>query len=46
MDQTGKQTLSELFDGRSQLIVYHFMFGPSWDAGCPSVPFGQTISME
>jgi predicted dithiol-disulfide oxidoreductase (DUF899 family) len=25
----GKQTLSELFDGRSQLIVYHFMFGPS-----------------
>jgi predicted dithiol-disulfide oxidoreductase (DUF899 family) len=30
----GKQTLSELFDGRSQLIVYHFMFDPSWDAGC------------
>ncbi|MFZ0328154.1 MAG: DUF899 family protein [Nitrososphaeraceae archaeon] len=26
----GKQTLSELFDGRSQLIVYHFMFDPSW----------------
>jgi predicted dithiol-disulfide oxidoreductase (DUF899 family) len=31
----GKQTLPELFDGRSQLIVYHFMFAPSWDAGCP-----------
>jgi predicted dithiol-disulfide oxidoreductase (DUF899 family) len=31
----GKQTLPELFEGRSQLVVYHFMFGPSWDAGCP-----------
>ena len=31
----GKQTLSELFDGRSQLIVYHFMFAPAWEAGCP-----------
>ena len=31
----GKQTLSDLFDGRSQLIVYHFMFGPDWNAGCP-----------
>lgn len=30
----GKQTLSELFDGRSQLIVYHFMYDPSWEAGC------------
>jgi predicted dithiol-disulfide oxidoreductase (DUF899 family) len=30
----GKQTLSELFEGRSQLIVYHFMFDPSWEAGC------------
>jgi predicted dithiol-disulfide oxidoreductase (DUF899 family) len=35
----GKETLSELFDGRSQLIVYHFMFDPSWDAGCPSCSF-------
>jgi predicted dithiol-disulfide oxidoreductase (DUF899 family) len=35
----GKQTLSELFDGRSQLIVYHFMFGPGWDQGCPSCSF-------
>jgi predicted dithiol-disulfide oxidoreductase (DUF899 family) len=30
----GKQTLRELFDGRSQLIVYHFMFDPTWDAAC------------
>ena len=31
----GKETLAQLFDGRSQLVVYHFMFGPDWDAGCP-----------
>ncbi|MGZ8410308.1 MAG: DUF899 domain-containing protein [Hyphomicrobium sp.] len=30
----GKKTLAELFDGRSQLIVYHFMFGPGWKEGC------------
>ena len=30
----GTKTLAELFDGRSQLIVYHFMFGPDWEAGC------------
>jgi predicted dithiol-disulfide oxidoreductase (DUF899 family) len=30
----GIRTLAELFDGRSQLVVYHFMFGPSYDAGC------------
>ena len=30
----GTKTLAELFDGRSQLLVYHFMFGPSYDAGC------------
>ncbi|MBI3796933.1 MAG: DUF899 domain-containing protein [Deltaproteobacteria bacterium] len=35
----GKQTLLELFDGRSQLIVYHFMFGPSWEEGCPHCSF-------
>jgi predicted dithiol-disulfide oxidoreductase (DUF899 family) len=35
----GRQTLSELFDGRSQLVVYHFMFDPSWEAGCPSCSF-------
>jgi predicted dithiol-disulfide oxidoreductase (DUF899 family) len=31
----GPKTLSELFDGRSQLLIYHFMFGPSYEAGCP-----------
>jgi predicted dithiol-disulfide oxidoreductase (DUF899 family) len=30
----GTRTLAELFDGRSQLLVYHFMFGPSYEAGC------------
>jgi predicted dithiol-disulfide oxidoreductase (DUF899 family) len=32
----GKETLADLFDRRSQLIVYHFMFGPGWKEGCPS----------
>jgi predicted dithiol-disulfide oxidoreductase (DUF899 family) len=32
----GTRTLAELFDGRSQLLVYHFMFGPSYQAGCPT----------
>jgi predicted dithiol-disulfide oxidoreductase (DUF899 family) len=31
----GKEKLSDLFDCRSQLIVYHFMFGPGWSEGCP-----------
>jgi predicted dithiol-disulfide oxidoreductase (DUF899 family) len=31
----GTKTLAELFDGRSQLMVYHFMFGPPYEAGCP-----------
>ena len=31
----GTQTLAGLFDGRSQLLIYHFMFGPSYQAGCP-----------
>jgi predicted dithiol-disulfide oxidoreductase (DUF899 family) len=31
----GTKTLAELFDGRSQLLVYHFMFGPEYKAGCP-----------
>ncbi|HMH91684.1 MAG TPA: DUF899 domain-containing protein [Streptosporangiaceae bacterium] len=31
----GTRTLAELFDGRSQLLIYHFMFGPSYEAGCP-----------
>ena len=35
----GKETLSELFAGRSQLIIYHFMYGPDWEEGCPSCSF-------
>ncbi|HEV7249077.1 MAG TPA: thioredoxin family protein [Shinella sp.] len=35
----GRKTLAELFDGRSQLIVYHFMYGPDWEAGCPGCSF-------
>lgn len=35
----GRRTLPELFDGRSQLVVYHFMFDPSWEAGCSSCSF-------
>src|SRR5688572_16987963 len=31
----GKRRLLDLFDGRHQLIVYHFMFDPEWDKGCP-----------
>jgi predicted dithiol-disulfide oxidoreductase (DUF899 family) len=37
--ERGPQTLAELFNGRSQLIVYHFMFGPDWTAGCPHCSF-------
>lgn len=35
----GKETLADLFGGRSQLIVYHFMLGPGWEQGCPSCSF-------
>jgi predicted dithiol-disulfide oxidoreductase (DUF899 family) len=35
----GKQALTDLFEGRSQLVIYHFMFDPSWDAGCPHCSF-------
>ena len=35
----GRETLAELFDGRSQLIVYHFMFGPGWEEGCKSCSY-------
>lgn len=35
----GKETLSDLFAGRSQLMVYHFMLGPGWKEGCPSCSF-------
>jgi predicted dithiol-disulfide oxidoreductase (DUF899 family) len=32
----GNETLADLFGGKSQLIIYHFMFGPGWEEGCPS----------
>jgi predicted dithiol-disulfide oxidoreductase (DUF899 family) len=35
----GTETLAQLFAGKSQLIAYHFMFAPDWDAGCPSCSF-------
>lgn len=35
----GRKTLADLFDGRSQLMIYHFMFGPDWEAGCPGCSF-------
>src|SRR5438067_2268187 len=35
----GKRSLADLFDGRSQLAVYHFMYAPEWDAGCPHCSF-------
>ena len=33
--EDGTKALADLFDGRSQLLVYHFMFGPAWETGCP-----------
>jgi predicted dithiol-disulfide oxidoreductase (DUF899 family) len=35
----GKETLPDLFESRSQLVVYHFMFSPDWDEGCASCSF-------
>ena len=35
----GRETLADLFDGRSQLIVYHFMYGPGWEVGCKSCSY-------
>jgi predicted dithiol-disulfide oxidoreductase (DUF899 family) len=35
----GKETLAALFEGRSQLVIYHFMFGPGWAEGCKSCSF-------
>ena len=35
----GQETLADLFEGRSQLIVYHFMYDPDWEQGCPSCSF-------
>jgi predicted dithiol-disulfide oxidoreductase (DUF899 family) len=48
----GAQSLADLFDGRTQLVVYHFMFGPGWKEGCPSCSFladsfdGVTLHLE
>ena len=36
---SGRASLLDLFDGRSQLVVYHFMFDPDWDEGCPMCSF-------
>jgi predicted dithiol-disulfide oxidoreductase (DUF899 family) len=36
---SGEATLADLFSGRSQLLVYHFMMGPEWEEGCPSCSF-------
>ncbi|WP_119304193.1 DUF899 domain-containing protein [Dongia deserti] len=36
----GKETLADLFDGRSQLVIQHFMFGPDWEEGCVGCSFG------
>jgi predicted dithiol-disulfide oxidoreductase (DUF899 family) len=38
-DAEGQHTLGDLFDGHTQLLVYHFMFGADWDEGCPSCSF-------
>ena len=35
----GKESLSDLFEDQCQLIIYHFMFGPEWEEGCPSCSF-------
>ena len=48
----GRATLGDLFAGRSQLIVQHFMFGPEWEEGCPSCSYwadnfnGTTVHLE
>jgi predicted dithiol-disulfide oxidoreductase (DUF899 family) len=35
----GEESLADLFGERSQLVIYHFMYGPEWDEGCPSCSF-------
>ena len=40
----GGLTLEDLFAGRSQFLVYHFMLGPDWQEGCKTVPSGPTTS--
>jgi len=41
----GKRSLNDLFEGRRQLIVYHFMFDPAWDQGCSGCTSMQTPSV-
>ena len=41
---SGQETLADLFEGRSQLVVYHFMFAPDWEEGCRAAPSGPTAS--
>lgn len=43
--QKGKESLADLFENRSQLIIYHFMMGPDWEEGCKSCSFGRIISI-
>jgi len=38
-DLSGKLSLGDLFEDKSQLIIYHFMYGPDWEEGCPSCSF-------
>jgi predicted dithiol-disulfide oxidoreductase (DUF899 family) len=45
--ENGTRTLAELFDGRSQLMIYHFMFGPPYEAGCPTcTSIGDTLNPQ
>jgi predicted dithiol-disulfide oxidoreductase (DUF899 family) len=39
VSERGEETLGDLFEGRGQLVVFHFMFGPDWAEGCPSCSF-------
>ena len=41
----GRETLADLFGGRSQLVVKHFMFGPDWTEGCVGCSLKSTTSM-
>ena len=41
----GKVPLADLFSGKSQLIIYHFIFGPGWQHACEHCSFGPTISI-
>jgi predicted dithiol-disulfide oxidoreductase (DUF899 family) len=40
---TGKMTLADLFCGKSQINIYHFMFGPSWQQGCEHSSLGRPL---